>query len=37
MAYKIVVNWDDAYSVGVKLIDDQHKELIRMTNELSLG
>ncbi|MDR1128795.1 MAG: bacteriohemerythrin [Treponema sp.] len=37
MADKIVVKWDDAYSVGVKLIDDQHKELIRMTNELSLG
>jgi hemerythrin len=37
MADKIVVKWDNAYSVGVKLIDDQHKELIRMTNELSLG
>jgi hemerythrin len=37
MADKVVVKWDAAYSVGVKLIDDQHKELVRMTNELSLG
>jgi hemerythrin len=37
MADKAVVKWDDAYSVGIELIDDQHKELVRMTNELSLG
>jgi hemerythrin len=37
MASKVVVKWDNAYSVGVKLIDDQHKELIRLTNELALG
>jgi hemerythrin len=37
MADKVVVKWEAAYSVGVKLIDDQHKELVRMTNELSLG
>jgi hemerythrin len=37
MADKITITWDDTYSVGVKLIDDQHKELIRMTNDLSLG
>jgi hemerythrin len=28
------VVWDDRYSVGVTLMDDQHKELLRETNEL---
>ncbi|MDR1908371.1 MAG: bacteriohemerythrin [Spirochaetaceae bacterium] len=37
MANKLVVQWSDEYSVGVKLIDDQHKGLIEMTNELALG
>jgi hemerythrin len=31
------VEWDDAYSVGVDLIDSQHKELIRLTNKLLVG
>jgi hemerythrin len=33
----ILVEWDDKYSVGIPLIDDQHKELIRLTNELFQG
>ncbi|MDR0452273.1 MAG: bacteriohemerythrin [Treponema sp.] len=33
----VLVEWDDKYSVGIALIDDQHKELVRLTNELYLG
>ena len=28
------VSWNDAYSVDFELIDNQHKELVRMTNTL---
>ncbi|MDR0402538.1 MAG: bacteriohemerythrin [Treponema sp.] len=28
------VVWDDRYSVGIQLIDDQHKKLIELTNDL---
>ncbi|MDR3173240.1 MAG: bacteriohemerythrin [Treponema sp.] len=28
------VEWDDRYMTGVQLLDDQHKELIRFTDEL---
>ena len=29
-----VVQWDNSYSVGVRLVDDQHMELINITNKL---
>ena len=28
------VEWNDSYSLGIKLIDDQHKELIRIVNDI---
>ncbi len=28
------VEWEDRYSVGIKKIDSQHKQLIKFTNEL---
>ena len=34
MAEKTMVQWQNSYSVGVKLVDDQHMELIRLTNKL---
>ena len=34
MDAKEFVEWDARYSIGIPLIDDQHKQLILMTNEL---
>ncbi|MDR1909863.1 MAG: bacteriohemerythrin [Spirochaetaceae bacterium] len=34
MADQDYVAWDDKYSTGIQLLDDQHKELLRLTNEL---
>ena len=31
------VVWDDAFSVNFELIDNQHRELVRMTNTLFMG
>jgi len=30
----VFIPWDDRYSVGVNIIDEQHKELLHLTNEL---
>ena len=37
MDAKILVEWDDRYLVGIPLVDEQHKELITMTNTLYRG
>lgn len=28
------INWDDSFSVGVKKLDEQHRQIIRMINKL---
>jgi len=32
-----IVTWDEAYSVGFELIDNQHKKLVGMVNALFTG
>jgi hemerythrin-like metal-binding protein len=34
MAEQDVVRWQNSYSVNIKLIDEQHMELIKLTNKL---
>ena len=31
---KELIIWNDAYSVGIEIIDNQHKELVRLINKL---
>ena len=30
----IIIAWNDKYSTGIELIDNQHKELVALTNQL---
>jgi hemerythrin len=32
-----IVEWDNRFLVGIQLIDDQHKELLRLINNFYLG
>ena len=34
MAVRNVVEWQPSYSIGMKLVDDQHQVLINLTNKL---
>jgi hemerythrin-like metal-binding protein len=34
MASEVIVTWHNSYSVGIKLIDEQHMKLIELTNKL---
>jgi hemerythrin len=37
MDYGQLIEWDDRYSTGIELIDEQHQELISQLNNLFLG
>jgi hemerythrin len=37
MSDNIIIEWDDRYLIGIPLVDEQHKELIRLTNDLYEG
>jgi len=37
MRNNTIVQWHDTYSIGVKLVDEQHKKLIALTNELYIN
>ena len=34
MTERKVVQWQNSYSIGIKLVDEQHMELIKLTNKL---
>ena len=34
MVKRVVVQWQNSYSVGIRLVDEQHMVLINMTNKL---
>jgi hemerythrin-like metal-binding protein len=29
-----IINWNDSYSVGVEVLDEQHKQLVKMINSM---
>ena len=37
MAHNEIVKWSQSLSVGIKLIDEQHEGLVKLTNELFLS
>jgi hemerythrin len=34
MSEKTIIQWQNSFSVGLRLIDEQHRELIRLANKL---
>jgi len=34
---KEIVIWDDKYATGIEMIDDQHRQLVELTNQLYLA
>jgi len=37
MNERTLIEWNERYSVGISLIDDQHQRLVQMANELYEG
>ncbi|ULQ59627.1 bacteriohemerythrin [Brucepastera parasyntrophica] len=37
MEEKTIIEWEDRYTVYIPMVDDQHKHLVSMTNELYEG